>query len=192
VEGRHRIKRFIVHPEYDAHQLPLNDIALAELEQPLSLDTSLQAACLVVESNSKVFRQKQLSVIGFGLTEPIISFHQSPGLSAQIPRLNSYSLKRTEMYQSSVESVACQQDVLCADSMDIFSGVCENDAGGPLHITSNGKSYVIGITSGGTRTAIPYHRASYDCTSTASFNLVEKHLTFISSVSDDFCGFKKN
>lgn len=192
VRGRKRIKRFIVHPEYTEETFPMHDIALAELDEPLSFENStVRPACLYVSFDDKLLRSVQMIMIGHGPTEPMVSFQHTSGLESRMSRPNSYNLKQLYMYRLAEPSKVCQRSVFCAIAMDVNEGPCVRDSGGPLQVTISGLTFVVGVFSGGSAKFNAQHKIAFDCIGIASFNLIPKYIDFIvKNIKGSLCEFQ--
>ena len=178
--GRIYAKRVIAHPQFDTSNLA-NDIALLELEQPLSLSDTILPGCLDTERARKNYGD--VVIAGYGLTTKVIVDMRNG------EPLGKYSssrfLKELDYKDISETGKKCEsfKGILCVDSRSgIRESGCYGDSGGPMHKTENGKTTIIGVTSGSDYNLFKdhyvifcngkYYNYSLECALLASFRLL--------------------
>ena len=190
-KGRIPIKRFIRHPDYNEWN-GLHDLALAELEYPLTLTKTVMAGCLLDKATDPLFRQQVLTTVGHGFTYPPINFRHPDGLeSERMSHFNSYNLKELHVYRSAEPQEICQQEhFLCTRGYgkETNGAICNNDSGSPLHVQEKGMSLVVGIAAGSTEIFNQLNQIDVQCTDVSAFVLLNHHYDFIRlTIGNNFC-----
>ncbi|XP_053881031.1 serine protease 27-like [Malaclemys terrapin pileata] len=142
------VKRVILHPSYDSatHQA---DIALVELENPISLTATISPVCLL-DASVRVPAGKSCWVTGWGNRLPQVS----SSLSATLQEVEVLAVDSTvcnsrfrEALKKPVGYSPVKDDMLCAGYMEGYKGFAPGDGGGPLVCQENGTWYLGGIVS---------------------------------------------
>ncbi|XP_034624758.1 serine protease 33-like [Trachemys scripta elegans] len=142
------VKRIILHPSYDSatHQA---DIALVELENPISLTATISPVCLL-DASVHVPAGKSCWVTGWGKRLPQVS----SSLSATLQEVEVLAVDSTacnsryrEALKKPVGYSLIKDDMLCAGDMKGYKGFAPGDGGGPLVCQENGTWYLGGIVS---------------------------------------------
>lgn len=147
--GRVKAKRFIRHPDYKQGTND-NDIALVELAEPISFSKTVSPACL--DKRPAQDYGKSLVITGFGLTSKAYIDEKNPTRN-KMGKLSRY-LKEADMKDmSNVDdqtSAKCktQKGMICLLPVTPKDSGCFGDSGSPMHFTENGKTLVVGLTSG--------------------------------------------
>ncbi|XP_050527110.1 serine protease filzig-like [Daktulosphaira vitifoliae] len=146
-----KIKRVIVHRQYDAATFE-NDIALLELESPVSYDQHIVPICMPDEDDD--FTGRMAVVTGWGRLKygggvpSILQEVQVPILENQICQ---------ELFEKGGHSKTILNSFLCAGYANGQKDSCEGDSGGPLMVEKdNGRWTLIGTVSHGIKCASPY------------------------------------
>ncbi len=132
---RHKIKRIIVHPDYDYNTID-SDIALLELEEE-----SARATLPLISNNVALEGSEALSV-GWGLLSEETWEH--PNLLQQILLPIISNEKCNEVYDGFVT-----ETMLCAGYDKGGKDSCYGDSGGPLMVKEQGTWKLAGIVSWG-------------------------------------------
>ena len=129
-----KVSRVLMHPEYTGID-SFNDIALLELEEPLTFNQTFMPICI---PNSNDY--DNLVVAGWGLMNVWI-------LKVTPPTLREADLNEvpTEQCNEFYEAIDGEK-VICAGGE---KGSCQGDSGGPLMTRKNGQTYQAGIVSFG-------------------------------------------
>ena len=146
--GRIYAKNVIPHPDYDP-KTQENDIALLELEEPLEFTDTVLPGCL--DNQKAKSNYGDVVITGYGLTSKVILDMNTgePVAKGSVSRwLKELDYKDIS---DSGEMERCEKfkGILCVDSKTgIRESGCFGDSGGPMHKTENGKTTIIGLTSG--------------------------------------------
>jgi transmembrane serine protease 2 len=134
-----RVKRIVLHPQYSDKNNPINDIALIELQDPVTFSNHIQPVCL--PSSDTVAVEPNLAwATGWGTTSSGGSV-SSTLRQVQVPFVSQTTCSRA--YSNSITSV-----MVCAGKQGKDS--CQGDSGGPLVVKNkNGYWFQYGITSWG-------------------------------------------
>lgn len=131
----YKVVRVLKHPEYKIQDkgIPINDIALLELERPIPFNVKAQPICLP-ESTDKL-NYEDLLVIGWGFTSKF-------GPSS--PDLLEISMKQsTDCFNHKSKN----DDVHVCTIVENGKGFCDGDSGGPLIERDHYHHTVVGIVS---------------------------------------------
>lgn len=143
----HYVKRAIVHPHYHfgMNGLNVNDIALLELETPIQFAYDVGPGCL--DSKDRDLYAGMLTIVGYGGQQPP-PYDTLSGEST--PTNISRYLKENYLVDQSDKMIACDRypTYICADNIDYLASSCFGDSGTAIHHERNGKSFVVGLTSG--------------------------------------------
>jgi secreted trypsin-like serine protease len=148
---RYSSRRFILHPDYyqDDSNLQHNDIALIELDEPVSAEkvniaTPLEMATFQPPSTA--------TILGWGAMawewENIAS---GQGIGSDYPGTLQQALVDTVSIQqcATANTLTIEDYMMCAAGNEPPADACIGDSGGPLVAQLNGAWYQFGITSFG-------------------------------------------
>ncbi|XP_025422284.1 serine proteinase stubble-like [Sipha flava] len=145
------VKRVIVHRQYDAATFE-NDIALLELESPVSYDLHIVPICMPDDDDE--FTGRMAVVTGWGRLKyggGVPSILQE----VQVPIIENQVCQ--DMFETAGHSKTILNSFLCAGYANGQRDSCEGDSGGPLMIEKdNGRWTLIGTVSHGIKCAAPY------------------------------------
>uniref|UniRef100_A0A8C3V0T4 Coagulation factor IX n=1 Tax=Catharus ustulatus TaxID=91951 RepID=A0A8C3V0T4_CATUS len=148
-EQRRRVVRLLPHPTYDASVNEYhNDIALLELEQPLTLNSYVTPICLGSrEFTNALLKQGVGTVSGWG--RQLFGGRKATTLQVlKVPFVDRPTcLKST--------STTILQNMFCAGFASGGRDTCEGDSGGPHTNEIEGTWFLTGITSWGEECARP-------------------------------------
>lgn len=136
------IKNRFVNPQYQPRH-KRNDIALLELETPVTKNKYVYPACLYQTSNDPI----GLVVTGWGLT----SQSGDPSPILQKATLEPVPVSNCTTYYEARSSRPILNSQICAMSNDGRKDTCSGDSGGPLQVQQEPSSIytIVGITSYG-------------------------------------------
>ena len=137
------------HPQYRASVHDLEDIRLIRLESPVQLNNYVNVVCL-----------GNFPVSGLNLI--------SSGWGSTTGNLNNSSSVLKFNYTK--ETGCYSQDVKKICTTAVAGDICFGDSGGPLVAVSNGKNYLVGVTSS---TIYPY------CSGRATYTRISYYLPWI-------------
>ncbi|EMP41548.1 Prostasin [Chelonia mydas] len=142
------VKRIILHPSFDSatHQ---SDIALVELESPISLTATISPICLL-DASVSVPAGTPCWVTGWGTRLPQISSSLSKTLQeVEVLTVDSKvcNSRFREALRKPADYIPIKEDMLCAGYMEGYKGFAPGDFGGPLVCEQNGTWYLGGIVS---------------------------------------------
>ncbi|CAI6356349.1 unnamed protein product [Macrosiphum euphorbiae] len=145
------VKRVIVHRQYDAATFE-NDIALLELESPVSYDQHIVPICMPDDEDD--FTGRMAVVTGWGRLKyggGVPSILQE----VQVPIIENQVCQ--DMFETAGHTKSILSSFLCAGYANGQRDSCEGDSGGPLMIEKdNGRWTLIGTVSHGIKCAAPY------------------------------------
>ncbi|KAF4802167.1 Coagulation factor IX [Turdus rufiventris] len=148
-EQRRKVVRLLPHPTYDASINEYhNDIALLELDQPLTLNNYVTPICLGSrEFTNTLLKQGVGTVSGWG--RQLFGGRQATTLQVlKVPFVDRPTcLKST--------STTILQNMFCAGYATGGRDTCEGDSGGPYTTEIEGTWFLTGITSWGEECARP-------------------------------------
>ncbi|XP_075037371.1 serine protease 27-like [Mixophyes fleayi] len=144
------VKRVIIHPTF-IDEGGIGDIALIELDKPLTFTTFILPICLPSQS-VKLPAGTMCWVTGWGNTQKEVPLTSPQTLQkvkvALIDNKSCESMYQTSMgYSTSAHMI--QEDMLCAGYKQGQKDACQGDSGGPLACNVNGVWLQPGITSWG-------------------------------------------
>ncbi|NXD25590.1 FA9 factor, partial [Spelaeornis formosus] len=148
-EQRRKVVRLLPHPTYNASINEYhNDIALLELEQPLTLNSYVTPICLGSrEFTNALLKQGIGTVSGWGRQ----LFHGRRATTLQV--LKVPFVDRPTCLKSSSASIL--HNMFCAGFPSGGRDTCEGDSGGPHSTEIEGTWFLTGITSWGEECALP-------------------------------------
>ncbi|XP_046832412.1 uncharacterized protein LOC124430208 [Vespa crabro] len=143
-----RIKSVTIHEEFHTYNFN-NDIALIEMDRPVSLDSIIRTACLP-EDKAIDYTGAMATVVGWGRTG------ENKPVSDELRKVNVPILSQEECDQAGYQKNRLTDNMFCAGYLDGKRDACFGDSGGPLHVKgSYGHLEVIGIISWGRGCARP-------------------------------------
>ncbi|CAN8188806.1 unnamed protein product [Coccothraustes coccothraustes] len=148
-EQLRRVVRLLPHPTYNASINEYhNDIALLELEQPLTFNSYVTPVCLGSrEFTNALLRQGVGTVSGWGK----VLFRGRKATTLQVLRVPF--VDRPTCLKSTSTSIL--QNMFCAGFPSGGRDTCEGDSGGPYTTEIEGTWFLTGITSWGEECALP-------------------------------------
>ncbi|NWU25474.1 FA9 factor, partial [Dyaphorophyia castanea] len=148
-EQRRRVVRLLPHPTYNATINEYhNDIALLELDRPLSFNSYVTPICLGSrEFTNALLKQGIGTVSGWGRQ----LFRGRQATTLQVLRVPF--VDRPTCLKSS--STTILQNMFCAGFPSGGRDTCEGDSGGPYTTEIEGTWFLTGITSWGEECALP-------------------------------------
>ncbi|XP_043679848.1 transmembrane protease serine 9-like [Vespula pensylvanica] len=143
-----RIKSVTIHEEFHTYNFN-NDIAIIEMDRPVSLDSIVRTACLP-EDKAIDYTGAMATVVGWGRTG------ENKPVSDELRKVNVPILSQEECDQAGYQKNRLTDNMFCAGYLDGKRDACFGDSGGPLHVKgSYGHLEVIGIISWGRGCARP-------------------------------------
>ncbi|NXA84781.1 FA9 factor, partial [Thryothorus ludovicianus] len=148
-EQRRKVVRLLPHPTYDASINEYhNDIALLELEQPLTFNSYVTPICLGSrEFTNALLKQGMGTVSGWGKK----FFRGRKATTLQVVKVPF--VDRPTCLKST--STTILQNMFCAGFPTGDKDTCEGDSGGPYTTEIEGTWFLTGITSWGEECALP-------------------------------------
>ncbi|KAK9701894.1 Trypsin [Popillia japonica] len=151
------VKKLYKHPEYSAPE-HYNDIALLELEKPLSLNQYVKPACVYTKTSTI----KQALITGWGTTEnrTTSDYLLKAGVTWFEPQICNNTFLNDR--RTRLALLGLNHKSICYGSINSNKDTCQGDSGGPIQIYATGDYYctyyVFGVTSFGKKcgfTGIP-------------------------------------
>ena len=136
---RSKISKIINHPDYDGDYSG-DDIALLELEKPVSLKEGIAIACM---ANDNPVEGDKVVISGWGFDENLKKPEILKWASLKIASRNQCE----DYYREEFKADLQKHKIICAS--DKKKDVCVGDSGGPLIMNLDGKVTVVGIVSWG-------------------------------------------
>uniref|UniRef100_T1J1Z5 Peptidase S1 domain-containing protein n=1 Tax=Strigamia maritima TaxID=126957 RepID=T1J1Z5_STRMM len=152
------VVKVIIHPQYST-MTHANDIALMELNKPVSFNTKVATACLPPGPEAD-YESKDAIVIGWGRTE-------EGGRSSTVLRKAIVPIVPSSTCKDNYGRYRIDPDrMLCAGLEEGGKDACQGDSGGPLMLDNQGHYTLIGVVSFGQGCARPakpgvYARVAY-------------------------------
>lgn len=148
-EQLRKVVRLLPHPTYNASINEYhNDIALLELEQPLTFNSYVTPVCLGSrEFTNALLKQGVGTVSGWGK----VLFRGRTATTLQVLRVPF--VDRPTCLKSTSTSIL--QNMFCAGFPSGGKDTCEGDSGGPYTTEIEGTWFLTGITSWGEECALP-------------------------------------
>uniref|UniRef100_A0AC35GBX8 Peptidase S1 domain-containing protein n=1 Tax=Panagrolaimus sp. PS1159 TaxID=55785 RepID=A0AC35GBX8_9BILA len=138
----HRIKRIILHPNYNPYPLPRYDIALLELSDRITFNNYTQPICLPSFDNTTIIEPNSAWSTGWGTDDDGQGANRLRQVN--LPFINYPKCKRESVPDEIVENV-----MVCTGTAG--KGPCQGDSGGPLMVKNqNGAWFNYGSVSFGT------------------------------------------
>ncbi|KAI8037647.1 hypothetical protein M5D96_009816 [Drosophila gunungcola] len=145
------VKRVIVHRQYDPATFE-NDLALLELDSPVSFDTHIVPICM--PNDVADFTGRMATVTGWGRLKyggGVPSVLQE----VQVPIIENSVCQ--EMFHTAGHNKKILTSFLCAGYANGQKDSCEGDSGGPLVLQRpDGRYELAGTVSHGIKCAAPY------------------------------------
>uniref|UniRef100_A0A8C6VQ72 Peptidase S1 domain-containing protein n=1 Tax=Naja naja TaxID=35670 RepID=A0A8C6VQ72_NAJNA len=160
------VKRIVSHPDYTKEEASSGDIALVELNSPVTFNNYILPICLPASSvefpaNTKCW------VTGWGQIGSSVdsAFHSSKVIlqELEVPIIdrktcnNLYNISKEYQLQTDV----VKADMICAGYKEGGKDACQGDSGGPLVCKSNGAWTLAGVVSWGEGCAQPNQTGVY-------------------------------
>ncbi|XP_029437241.1 serine protease 55-like [Rhinatrema bivittatum] len=136
-----RVKKIIIHPEYNAHDFN-NDVGLLLLSTPIEFNVLKTPICLPSAGNFSNKDWTTCFVVGWGTTEP--GKHRFPNILQKVEaELVDWDLCK--------QRVMITRNMLCAGFEEGGRSACVGDSGGPLVCKTwkDYRWYEVGIVSWG-------------------------------------------
>lgn len=180
---RVRAARVIVHPRYTSRGLMANDIALLELERPVS-DASGAKPITIAAGANDYAPGTPVKLLGWGKTteggassksllelniavvdrkvcnQSIVEYRAIQSIEAfrvaqKHLRFNNDTLKTLLVTAIQGAPPVVSDQTICAGEMAGGKDACQGDSGGPLFVTSDGRHVQVGLVSWGEGCARP-------------------------------------
>uniref|UniRef100_A0A8C1S6Z8 Suppression of tumorigenicity 14b n=1 Tax=Cyprinus carpio TaxID=7962 RepID=A0A8C1S6Z8_CYPCA len=136
-----RVKRIISHPHYD-HLSYDNDIALMELDSPVTLSQNIWPICLP-EATHDFPAGKSVWITGWGKQREEVDAVASVLQKAEVRIINTTVCSR-------LMDDGITPRMICAGVLSGGVDACQGDSGGPMTSTeSNGRMFLAGVVSWG-------------------------------------------
>ena len=147
--GHFEISHMVVHPQFRwTDRLPVSDLAILFLKKPVPAIAPME-----LNTMGKVLPRTRAAAVGYGAHNPI-------GASGAITDWSTVVESTGLKLQADIETGICSlyersRKLICwryrvADRFGMRLGsTCRGDSGGPLYAASRGKTYLVGVTSGG-------------------------------------------
>ncbi|KTG41581.1 hypothetical protein cypCar_00013888 [Cyprinus carpio] len=133
-----RVKRIISHPHYD-HLSYDNDIALMELDSPVTLSQNIWPICLP-EATHDFPAGKSVWITGWGKQREEVDAVAAVLQKAEVRIINSTVCSR-------LMDDGITPRMICAGVLSGGVDACQGDSGGPMTSTeSNGRMFLAGVT----------------------------------------------
>ncbi|XP_029173024.1 soluble guanylate cyclase 89Db-like [Nylanderia fulva] len=137
-----RIKSATIHENFNAYSFN-NDIAIIEMDQPVSINDLVRTACLPEDKNID-YTGAIATVIGWGQTG------ENKPESDELRKVNLPILSQEECDQAGYAKNRITENMFCSGYLEGERDACSGDSGGPLHVKGvHGQLEVIGIVSFG-------------------------------------------
>jgi secreted trypsin-like serine protease len=182
-EGDHvRAVKLIVHPQYSSRGLMANDIALIELERPVSQESGAKPITLGTGADNppgtpvKLLgwgktteggqSSKQLLELNINIVDrkvcnsSIVEYRAIKSIEAFRAAQKQLRFRHETLKTLLVQAIAAAPPIvtdqtICAGEMAGGKDACQGDCGGPLFISSQGRFVQVGIVSWGEGCARP-------------------------------------
>ncbi|XP_017776652.1 PREDICTED: transmembrane protease serine 9-like [Nicrophorus vespilloides] len=142
------VKKVRQHRAFDAYSFN-NDIAVLELDEPVSFSSKIQPACLPNTVNAD-YSGRLAVVAGWG------RLGEREEVSPVLRKVAVPVWKKNDCYNSGYGEKRLSENMFCAGYPDGKLDACQGDSGGPLHMTnSDGDMEIIGVVSWGRGCARP-------------------------------------
>ncbi|XP_022106148.1 atrial natriuretic peptide-converting enzyme-like [Acanthaster planci] len=134
-------RRSIPFPNYI--NFNVNDIALLELDVPVSISERVRPVCLPPRNDSHLTKAgRSGTVTGWGGTIPL-------GITPFVLQTARATIVDTETCKNFEEKVYVNEKVICCMNQHGEQNSCKGDSGGPLVVSDGGKWYQVGLVSRG-------------------------------------------
>ncbi|KAI4880558.1 hypothetical protein NFI96_028685, partial [Prochilodus magdalenae] len=138
----YKIKKIILHHEYEDSKVPRNDIALLTLNKPVQSSDNIHPLCLPPPDHV-FFARTKCWVAGFGRTNNARSSNHLIEVSVDV-------IDQRVCNSSRVHNGMIYHSMLCAGDLNGGPDACQGDSGGPLMCEAQGGLwYLAGIVSWG-------------------------------------------
>jgi hypothetical protein len=147
--GHFKVSRVVVHPQFRwTDRIPVSDLAILFLKTPVS-----EIAPASLNTLGRLPPNTKAAAVGYGAHNPISA-------SGHVVDTRTVEASAGLKLQAHTETAFCGpygrlRNLICwryrtADRFGTRLGsTCYGDSGGPLYANSGGKTYLVGVTSGG-------------------------------------------
>ncbi|XP_048488119.1 trypsin-like [Plutella xylostella] len=142
------IKSYLVHPEYSIVSVYDADIALAQLERPLTWSDAVQPAPINAFGN-ELPDESAVQVVGWGdtLGENLSSEDDYADILQQV---TLYTISNAECRRRYSDVDIITDNMICADDQGLVEkDACNGDSGGPMYYKNRDTQILVGIVSFG-------------------------------------------
>ncbi len=153
-DNRIGVKRVIPHPDFDVYAENDSDIALVQLENPVSFPT-----VPIVDDNIDLGGENGF-ILGWGNTSTDTSDYPVVLQQASIPVVSNAECNRAYNLDFFYDD-PITQNMICAGYIDGGVDTCQGDSGGPLVVRIGGTWHLAGITSWGEGCSLPGYYGVY-------------------------------
>ncbi|XP_072747982.1 soluble guanylate cyclase 89Db [Anoplolepis gracilipes] len=137
-----RIKSATIHENFNAYSFN-NDIAIIEMDEPVSVNGVVRTACLPEDRNID-YTGAIATAVGWGQTD------EKGKPATELRKVNLPILSQEECDQTGYAKNRITENMFCSGYLDGKRDACFGDSGGPLHVKGIfGQLEVIGIVSWG-------------------------------------------
>ncbi|XP_013910871.1 PREDICTED: uncharacterized protein LOC106540319 [Thamnophis sirtalis] len=145
-----RLKKIILHPDFNGKIASLGDIALIQLETPVDFTNSIMPIYLPT-SSEKLSTKTNCWVTGWGEIKYKVPFLKPP-LTLQEVKLSLINQKNCKRIYNNFKVIglakdAIKDDMICAGYPNSRKHSCQCDSGGPLTCLVQGRWTQVGIVS---------------------------------------------
>lgn len=148
--GFAKVKAVHIHPDYSPENFD-NDIALIQLENPVTMNSNVSPICLPERSEVSLYEPSLAGYVsGFGLTEQnritdYLHFVRLP----VIARDKCQQQLTKKQVNKKTEKLKFTENMFCAGQEHLPMDSCEGDSGGPFAVKNKDTWVVTGLVSWG-------------------------------------------